>query len=242
MDIVAIILDVAVFVFFLIFALVGLKKGFLRSLVGIISTVLAVVAAIYCAPHLVKALENGFSVCTNLTNKLAETFSETEGAELMFSTENLQTYVTNLGIPAFLAKLIVNLLGDFENTAGQTVGEVLSSSLSGLIVNAICVVVIFFVVVFLLWLVSKLFTNVLDHIPVLGATNRLLGLLLGVLKALIILYVILMIVGLIPSQTVQSAIDSTVLLKLFRDYNLFTFLMTKVPALNDFVNSFVPAK
>lgn len=240
MDIAAIVVDVAVFIFFLVFAIMGFKKGFFRSLVGIISTVVAVFGAVYFAPSVVKFLEETFAVGTNLTKTITEMFAAKEGFDLPFNQENLELFVTNMGIPSFLSGLVVSLLGDFENTAGKTVGEVLPASLSALAMNAICVVALFLLFTLLLWLVSKIFTKLLDSIPVIGALNRLLGMALELVKALIILYVVLMIVSLVPSQVVQDVIEATTLLKFFRDYNILLWIIAKIPALNEFIQSIIP--
>lgn len=237
MEIAAIVLDVALLIFFLIFAIVGFRKGFFRSLVGIVSVVLAVFVAIYCSPFIVKELEEIFSVCTNLANSLAEKFSATEGYNAIYSEEAVKTLVTNLGVPSFLSGLVISLIGNISGAESITAGEAVTSSLASLIVNAICVVALFILCVFLLWLISKLFTKLLDSIPVLGAANRILGMVLELAKGLIILYVVLMIVGLIPFEVIQNAIDSTVVLKVFRDYNLITFIISNIPALNEFIQS-----
>lgn len=235
---IAIVLDVALLVFFLVFAIIGFKKGFFRSLVGVVSTVVAVAVAVYCAPYVANALENAFQVCTKLTQTFADKFSSAEGYNVAYSEDALSALVTAVGVPAVLAKTVISVLGTPENAAELTVGEVFTSSLAKLIVNAACVVGLFLLCTLLLWLISKIFTKLLDHIPVLGSLNRILGMALELVKALIILYLILALVGMIPSEAIQNAIDATVVLKALRDNNLLLLIISKIPALNDFVQSF----
>lgn len=83
--------------------------------------------------------------------------------------------------------------------------------------NILAFVIIFFSVKLLFKLIASLF-NFVQYVPVLGGFNRLLGGLLGFIQVYAMLFFILYILALLPVESIQNFIDSSILTNLILKY------------------------
>lgn len=83
--------------------------------------------------------------------------------------------------------------------------------------NVLAFVLIFFVVKFVFKVIASLI-NFIQHIPVLGGFNRILGGLLGFIQVYLMLFLLLYILALLPVASIQNFIDSSILTNLILKY------------------------
>lgn len=157
---------------------IGLKRGFLATLVSLLKNILAlIVAVLLCKP--LATLLNNSPVGNSLTMKLTTTFSEKGGVfTTAITTENKEEVLSNclrqLKIPELLDKSIIKLTDSFIDTSPQTVSEVLSRALTFYILLCIAFILILIVVRLLVILLNKLFVGI-KSLPLVGFVNSLLG-------------------------------------------------------------------
>lgn len=90
--------------------------------------------------------------------------------------------------------------------------------------TAISAVIAFFAAKLLLSLLARFLTGIVNRIRVLGATNTLLGAVIGLLKAVILIFGVLAIISVLPADssvaiTANGAIDATFFTRVLRDHN-----------------------
>lgn len=229
------ILDIAVVLFLLIFAIVGFKKGFLKGLVGLVGTVVAFIIAILCAAPLAEFVENNFGMTTGIANSIESALNGVEGFNVPLTDEGLSTALSNLGLPGFLSDMIISVVSQLSIEGDPTIAQVVAPVIAGFLATAICGVILFIVSAILLNLFAGLLSKVFDKIPVIGAINHILGLALGLVKGLIFVYIILGVLSLIPVQGLQDVLAQTTVINWLYEMNLIMLAIENISALTPIV-------
>ena len=221
-DIVSIIYVVII----LLFALIGLKRGFFKTLIGVIKSVLSfIVATFLCKPFASLLVLTPLGEVTN--TKLTEAFTEKGGIFATSITESnkgelISNALTQINIPSILHEYFIKLVADYipETGEGISVASALSSSLTYYIMLVIAFILIFIAVSILCLLLKKVFA-LLEQIPLISSINKFLGFVLntalGVLFVMVISFVLTMVLPL--SETLSTWFADTVMLN---DTHVFT--------------------
>ncbi|MDD4077977.1 MAG: CvpA family protein [Bacilli bacterium] len=199
-------IDWIILILILFFMLLGFIKGFVKGILSTANWVLSLVAPYLLTKPFAGVLMKT-SLYTNVNVKVVnwiaakgETFSQP--FDYVGYKEQLTAAISELGLPRFIASLIsggIKLEGAPE---GLTLAEVLAPAFSNIIITIIAavIIIVFFLVIFkiIIFLVSKLFQK-----GVLGGVNRILGGVLGFVKAVIIVSILMLLAsavsGLIPA-------------------------------------------
>ncbi len=202
---VGIIIDVVIVAVLVIFSLIGLKKGFLKSVLSLFSWGICIVIAFLTAKYVAGWINGiydfseliGGKIATNLS-KTNEFFSqsinvyESGGKAALISASNA------LNINSLL-KQVIKII--FSNTnvnmsSTATIGSVVGSSIGDIVMIVIAGILVFIILKIAISLLMKLFKKIEDT-KILGGLNKILGLCFGLVKAtLIILVINLALVGL----------------------------------------------
>ncbi len=188
-------IDLALILALAIFAFLGYRKGFLKSIISLFSWIVCIIIAILTAKY-VAGWINGIYDFSNLigdgisdalvkNNKFFGTALSAFG-----SKENLLS-----SIPSGSNKLLVQLIkvvfshSNVDWTSSTSVADVVGANL-----GHVCMIVIAGILIFaVLMIVVKLLTKMFDRIAstkVLGTINRVLGLGLGIIKAAFFIIII----------------------------------------------------
>lgn len=170
-------IDILFIVILVIFALVGLAKGFLKSLVALFSTLITLVLAIWISKPVSGLVDSLFGLSTIFGDMLeGGIYNSFQG-----------------GIPVAFQGLVNVLMGaDYMATNPDTTSIEFASDfadkLGNIITIAICVVVLYFLIRFILYLLSRLF-DVITQNKAVDGLDRVLGFLLGAVKGAVMLFV-----------------------------------------------------
>ncbi len=219
-----IIIDIAIVLFILVFALLGIKQGFVRALCSFLAIFVALLGAVFITktftsqaveivkPHLLPSIAERLN--QELISESTEDLTTTEIAELL----------EGMNLPESWAESLQNLY----DTAIKS--EILTSTtelLSNFILDIIVSVILFIVSFLLLLLIWKFVSKSLDliaRLPVLNFFNRTFGALFGVLKSLIILYILNFIlldyIAKIPPELTNKTVIFQYLTTAFADIHL----------------------
>ena len=220
-EIIPIVLDAALGVLLLIFAIVGAKKGFLKGITGLIGIALAVFLAFLLAGRTAAWVEEIAGVSSKLSDFYRGQWGTGDAFGLEYSEENLTAALGQMGIPAILqgivTKVATGALAGVETT-GKTVGDVVFPTLGALTTTIICGVVLFIVFAILISVLANVLTNAFKVVPIIGTLNGFLGFVLGLIKGLVVAYAIVAAASLITP--LNDLISQTYVLSFLRDYNL----------------------
>ena len=197
-----VILDVLIVAVLVVFGLIGLKKGFFKSVISIFSTIVILLISFFGAGPLAKVINKIYDFTSLIANRICSGMADMG----VFYTQEIPSGLSGKqvveNIPAstngFLKKLMSYVLnplsaGDIE---GATVAEIVSGAFASIIMLIICAVILFILIKIVIALVSNLFENITRN-RVFGATNKLLGLLFGAAKGLLIVVVFTIVLTLL---------------------------------------------
>lgn len=221
------IVDIAFLVILAIFLIVGLCKGFVKQIFGALSSVIALVAAYFLCAYLVKFLEQQFGLLTKLAEAIGSQIGTTGVAGEPASKEAIEKAVSEFGLPAFIADYAKAQL---ETDTSLKIYQLFGNILGNLVLSAGCFIVLYIVFRLVLMLLCKLLQSVVKA-PGLNALDRVLGMLLSLVKGVLVLYVIIFVVDVIPVNegfiaTVKAAISESTVGSFLQNHNLFSMAMT----------------
>ena len=190
-----IVIDVAIVALIAIFAIIGLRKGFFKSVLSLFSTVVVLLISIFGAGLLAKLINKIYDFTGLIAGKLCKSIA---GMNPSFYGEAIPNGVSGAdivnNIPAntngFLKKLMSYVLKPLSasDIEGATVAEIVSGSFASVIMLIISAIILFILIKIVLALVSKFFDNITRN-RVFGATNKLLGAGFGAVKGFIVVIV-----------------------------------------------------
>ncbi len=209
-------LTIVVIVLFLIFMVLGCKRGLFRSVFKILLTGLSFILAYFCAPMVSTFLINSTMIddyintriSAFIEDKIEEKATEQVKEKLGYEdseavkqivdtimsnelTRNEQVeLIYDMQLPDFLTNaLMENNNEGFKNSLGVTAFfEYISSYITYMIMNAMSFVIISFV----LWIISNLLFLAIAFVvslPIVSSINRVGGLIFGAGEALLIVWI-----------------------------------------------------
>ncbi len=206
MQVVGVVIDVVLVALVVVFALVGFKKGFFKSVLSLFSWIVCLLIAIFCAKYVAMLLDKMFKLSTVLGNKIALSFNGVEGFGNQISSfenkEQIIDLIKNSNINGILKTLITGVISksNVDMASSKTVASLIGASL-----GHICVVVISGVLIFiLLKIILAILNAVLSKLTknkVLGGVNKAFGLVFGALKGfliIVIINIVLVVISLVP--------------------------------------------
>lgn len=187
-------IDVIIVALIAIFAIIGLRKGFFKSVLSLFSTIVVLVISILGAGLLAKLINKIYNFTGLIGDKLCkgiagmgEFYSKEipagiSGAEIVNSIPSS----TN----GFLKKLMSYVLNPLSASEieGATVAEIVSGSFASVIMLIISAIILFILIKIVLAIVSKFFDNITRN-RVFGATNKLCGAAFGAVKGFLVVIV-----------------------------------------------------
>lgn len=193
-------IDLAVIGVILIAALVGLSKGFLKTILSFASIFVALIISFFLVKPVVAAL-NGSSVYNFFYEKCLTTLSNF-GSLMTTEIPSYESLVATLStkLPKVIAESLASSIASLIGTsADQTVAQLLTPGLTNIIMN-IVVFIGLFVIINIFLLIVKAFVKALTSLPVIKQVDKILGFILGAIIGVLLVYLILLILSLFASN------------------------------------------
>lgn len=194
-------LDIAFLALVVLFAIIGVWKGFIKSAIGMFGWIVALLIAFFCAKPLAEWLAGG--VCKGIVtgDKSLYSFFYGKLPEAVVSlpagasAEEISAALGS-GVFAALIKPFVSLFtsSDFMATSA-TVGEGVALVLANTVFTLLCGIVLFIVARLLMSLFGRFASSAIDSSRALTAVNRFLGLLLGAARGALYACILLFCAG-----------------------------------------------
>lgn len=233
------ILDIIIVAIFVIFAIAGMKKGLIKSLMGTGVVILSIIITINCYTYLADFFRTTV-VYGQLTDNLNEKI-ETYVSDAMDEGKLLELFNESpAGISALLSGFGVSteevrtkyseMLAAGEENIAASISDYIVMPAAKTLSNALAVIAVFLASVIVLSLVV-LILDLLFKLPILNLFNRAGGLLGGLVTGLLICFVFCTAVNLalpyLPGAGIKldsTTIENTLLFSKISEINPLSFL------------------
>lgn len=182
------ILSLIVIGIIILYTFLGYKSGFIKTVFSICSTIIALILTLLVSPHISKALQEREDVVNYFSEKVEKVLS-LDKVDNAVATQVEQ--IEKLPIP----KSLKDTLLDTNNTETYDALNVtnftgyLSHSLACIIINALCFIVTFLVLLIGLRILCKVL-DIISKLPVLHQINKITGLIAGFARGLITIWLL----------------------------------------------------
>ncbi len=215
--------------------LVGLYRGFVSSVASLGSCILALLLSYWLNPKLVSWIQSQPDLIRTLmsytdaaTRIGDQTLARTNVATL--SSSGIADILNRVNLPAPLNTLLQSNLEKqvFQPSNLTQVGDYVSQTIVGAVLNVICFVVCFIGCVIVLHIVLN-FLKVVFHFPVLKQLNALTGGIFGLLRGALFCVVAFALLPLVqtvlPLKDIETLVSESTLAPLFNSGELILSVM-----------------
>lgn len=231
------VVDIVVIVVIGMLAVIGAGKGFVNTVFGLLSAVLAVLVASLLSSEVGKMFY-GFSFAgptwgESIAEGFRSTLSEQMGAltsvpEGGYTAQNVVAILELAGIPTIIGNLIAPSVSEALAVYGEvSVVDALSSVLANIVLTAFAFVLLYVIVWSVIRAIAKSINKAMSEFSLVKSVDALLGMALGALKGVILVWVVLTLCSLFTFVPwINELIQSTVVVKWLSDNNLVALLIT----------------
>lgn len=211
-----------------VFMILGIKKGFVRTLCSLLAVFVALIGAYYAAKGLSSVAVEliGPHMSDAIAEKL-QNWPALSGTNAL-SSDKLVPFLQEMGLSENLARTIQNKLIASGGNLTVSLNQLLADSVVRVIVFSV-LFLLTFVILLVLWFLLSRVLDLMARLPVLNFLNRTLGGILGLAQGLILLlllrWTLCDLLPLIPS----TLVDQTWLLQLISVITPLSFL--KIPVI-----------
>lgn len=206
MNIVGIIIDVALVLVLLITAIIGVKKGFLKSVLSLFNWTVCLVLAIWLAKYVANWVGSWFGMEQAISGKISNAIVgiNDELANSVASFGSKDAIMSACAGMNGLLKQLISIIFSSQSvdfTSELSVADVVGSGAGHICVLAISAILLFIIIKIVLAILGKLFDNI-ARTKILGSLNRVLGFVFGLVKGACIVIVInfvLVALSLVPA-------------------------------------------
>ena len=189
------IISIVYLVILLIYVLIGLKKGFFKTLTGLIKSLLSLLIALFLAKPLTNfVMDTGIG--TSITSKIESFLVSKDGIFVSTITSETKTAViadclTQLNIPQIFHSFLTSLIDKYVVVGSEpvTVAKALAPSVSYYLIYIVVFILLFVVGLIICAILNRIFDK-LSTIPLVGILNKLLGVGLNLIIGLVIICVL----------------------------------------------------
>ena len=204
-------LDLVLAVIFLVVAITGFRKGFLKSLIGLFGNFLALAGSYVLAAPVTQWLNQQFGIAELLGGPIGRLLPMPESFSTVMASfiglGQLYSYLDQSILPASLRENIIMAVQEQINAVGvgvyATMADIIATTVAMSILKGLVFIALWALLWVALFLVSHVLAGVVHLVPVVGLVDRLGGMLVSLLLAaitLLILYKGISVLGLMEGS------------------------------------------
>ena len=197
--------DIIFVLVILLNAIVGYRRGFFNMIGRIAVTLVSIVLA-----FLIISPVAGWLVQLPLFDPLEERIGTSVSESIQITEENVGSVVERMNLPEVVEILMLENLPEPDTDFTQAY-PAFSAALFRLALMAFLFVMVFAVLIIAIHLMTRSLTAVSDKVPLLGLTNRLIGMTAGLVFASLQLFIAIFLLALLSphismlNQAIQSS-------------------------------------
>ncbi len=196
---------------FLVVAITGFRKGFLKSLIGLFGNFLALAGSYVLAAPVTQWLNQQFGIAELLAGPIGRLLPMPESFSTVMASfiglGQLYSYLDQSILPASLRENIIMAVQEQINAVGvgvyATMADIIATTVAMSVLKGLVFIVLWALLCVALFLVSHVLAGVVHLVPVVGLVDRLGGMLVSLLLAaitLLILYKGISVLGLMEGS------------------------------------------
>ncbi len=210
------------------YALNGRRRGFIRTVFTLFSTIIALILTMWISPVISKELQKNDKIMGFVTEKVVKVISVTDTGNKVTDQVN---FINELPLPKILKNTLIenNTKDVYTAMAVDSFKDYINGSITRIIINAaVFLVVALFINIGLALLCETL--DIISKLPLINGLNKTAGLLAGLLHGIIVVWIGCIFLTVLSStkwvQTVFELInESTFLSTVYNNNLLLKFIM-----------------
>ncbi len=230
-----ILIDLAVFAMFLLFAIAGYHKGFLKAILNIATFFLSLLGAWWLHPQLSQAVKATGKVVPIIvsyseSSEMLGTVESFRAVATDLSAESLNEILSKSSLPHPLPSLLIKNVQSaaFASDGIVTLGDYLSMTIAHMAINLACFIIIFLC----FYVVFNLLINLYDYVfkfPVLKLFDNASGALLGFIQGFLVMFLVFsfvpIILAFLPFPEISGLIEQSQMGKFYYHSNFIVDLI-----------------
>ncbi len=227
-------LDIIILVIIGLSILNGFIKGFIKTLFGLTSLLIAVILTWMITPYVSQMVIDETSFDEMISEKVVELLDIEKLVNVSMNTEEATDAIEGLSLPGNLVEsLIENYTPQIiEGLNSSGVGDYIGGALSVVAVNALVYLVVFVVISLALNAVVTLL-DLVARLPVLKQMNKAGGVAIGLVIGVVIVWIgtlgLSFVISIQSTSTLSELIESSVFTKLFYYNNPLQHFVMNIP-------------
>lgn len=224
---------VAVMLLLIFYTWRGQKRGFIRTVFTIFSTIIAIVITMWVSPYISKGIKSNDSLMTHVSEKVSEALASEADEEIGDKTTDEVEYIENLKIPSLLKKnLIENKTSDvYDAMAVDDFKGYVNNLLSVLLINMGTFIFVLLLAKVLLHITSVTL-DLISNLPVISGLNRFMGLIAGLIHGVIVIWIGFVVITLFANyefgQILFAQINESEILSAIYNNNIILVFLTDI--------------
>lgn len=229
-------IDILALSIIVIFTIIGFVKGFAKTFVKIFGTILSLLFAVLLCTAFANFLENSFGLVTKISNGVMGLVSKIFGDKIANTTleEAVFSELNEAGLPEWISSVIMGLKENVDIPTNVTLNQIISPTLGYYATCGIALIVLYILFKVAFFLLGEIISK-LHSIMLIGAVDRILGLIIGLIRGVIILQIASIIINIIPiafTQELSLALSNSKIYGFIMDINLFDIIIKALSNIN----------
>lgn len=239
----ATIVDLVVVAIFLIFAVIGIAKGFTRKLFRSYGKIIAfILTAVLCGKFAIW-LNDRFELVNSLSDLFAGWIPKLFGES---ATMPLEEFLTGGAeeVSPLISGIVRQICDGISVDPSASIVDICAPVFAFYALQAVSFIGLFILFWLLFLIVGLILQKIVKSFKIITIVDKLLGMVFGLLEALVVIYIILFILSVLPfsfMETVNQMINASTLAKYFTEHNLIVTLGLVVNEI-DFLREFLENK
>lgn len=196
----------------------GYRKGILRVLFQIIQTVLIIIFVIWATPYVSDFISTHTGIEASIEDKCKDYMRSYVGERIEAKKAGTAESLDNAAaqVPVFVTEEMLAQIDGVIDAAGDSAADLIEQSgaydevaqkVAGLSMRAVTFIATFILAVIICSILS-IFINIVEKIPVLHGTNKLFGLIAGLICGFVIVWIAFAIIDLTSVMPASRALSS----------------------------------
>lgn len=217
----------AVIVIIAVLAVIGLKRGFVKSCFSFVPSVVALVFTGKLYPHVSKLLRSTplFDIIKNSVAKGIHIDAAASGAS--------DSIINSLSLPQFLKSLLIsnnnNVVYNILDATG--IKDYIAGYISNIFINIISMILVAVGLIILFKLIIGML-DIITHLPVISTFNRLGGLIVGIGEGVLVVWILFILAVLFCSsdklQWFYTDLPQSKVASVLFEKNILMYMISKI--------------